>query len=420
LNTHQTLFLKKRFGEARHKISLYLEEVLSVNLLEQLGKCLRREIACDIYLSELGLERTESDAFILFHLLKLRKLEASIFLSESGVTSNKILCFKDHEMIYALTEGHEGFVEIHFTDKGFDKYLNYFTSVGPEYRLERDDISIEFLSESNTVYERTATKIFWEVTNATHITIEGIGEVAASGQKTITFLNDTILKLKAIHGDQKKIKSLKVSTINEFKIGYEVQFRNPSSNEFVAMNESQHAGVFGIAKGYDIRLIWKVAHADTVNVKPFGFYENEGTHIFNSDGSLEINIEAKFRGRSKNQKILIYSFPTPVFERKFINVNENTLKEMEISIDDFRIKALHYLKDSDNNHFRDYMDEMDSKYKSLKSALLQKMEGADFNQFYERHSIPKLSKTRKSTLLNYFKSDAKIVDNIESIRDYYE
>ena len=93
---------------------------------------------------------------------------------------------------------------------------------------------------------------------------------------------------------------------------------------------------------------------------------------------------------------------------------------MEISIDDFRIKALHYLKDSDNNHFRDYMDEMDSKYKSLKSALLQKMEGADFNQFYERHSIPKLSKTRKSTLLNYFKSDAKIVDNIESIRNYYE
>ena len=57
---------------------------------------------------------------------------------------------------------------------------------------------------------------------------------------------------------------------------------------------------------------------------------------------------------------------------------------MEISIDDFRIKALHYLKDSDNNHFRDYMDEMDNKYKSLKSTLLQKMEGTDFNEFYDQ------------------------------------
>ena len=420
MNTHQTLFLKKRFGEARHQISLYLEEVLSVDLLEQLGKCLRREIACDIYLSKLGLEKTELDAFILIHLLKLRKLGASIYLSESGEGLHKILCFKDHDMIYALEEDHENFVELHTTDKGFDEYLNYFTSVEPEYRLEPDDITIEFLSESNTVYERTATKIFWEVTNATHVAIDGIGEVADSGQKTITFLNDTILKLKATHGSQKKIKSLKVNTISEFKIGYEVQFRNPSSNEFVAMNESQHAGVFGIAKGYDVRLTWNVAHADTVNVKPFGFYENQGSHIFNSDGSIEINIEAKFRGRNKNQKILIYSFPTPIFERKFINLNQNTLKEMEISIDDFRIKALHYLKDSDNNHFRDYMDEMDNKYKSLKSTLLQKMEGTDFNEFYEQHSIPKLFKNRKSILLNYFKSDPKIVDNIESTRDYYE
>ena len=96
------------------------------------------------------------------------------------------------------------------------------------------------------------------------------------------------------------------------------------------------------------------------------------------------------------------------------------MKELEINIDDVRNKALHYLKGSDNNQFRDYMDEMDNKYRSLKSTLLQKMEGTDFNQFYEQHSIPKLFKKRKSTLLNYFKSDPKIVDNIESTRDYYE
>ncbi len=420
MNTDQTLFLKKRFGEARHKISLYLEIGLSVDLLEQLGKCLRREIACDIYLSKLGFKRIESDALILIHLLELRKLGAFIYLSERADGLNKILCFKDFEIIYTLADDQKNFTEIHTSDKEFEQSLIFFTSVEPEYRLEPDDITVEFFIESNTVYERTATKIFWEVTNATHVTIEGIGEVEPSGQKTITFLNDTILKLRATHGDQKKIKSLKVSTINEFKIEYEIQFRNPASNEFVAMNESRHAGVFGIAKGYDIRLTWKVTHADTVNVRPFGFYENEGAHIFNSDGSLEINIEAKFRGKIINKKILIYSFPIPVFERKFINLNENILKKMEINIDDFRTKTLHYLRENDNNNFRDYMDEMDNRFKLIKYDLLQKMERANFINFYERNSIPKLLKTRKSTLLNYFRSDAKIIDNIKSLTDYHD
>ena len=119
---------------------------------------------------------------------------------------------------------------------------------------------------------------------------------------------------------------------------------------------------------------------------------------------MKLNLE----GETENQKILIYSFPTPIFERKFINLNENTLKGMKLSIDDVRIKALHYLKDTDHNHFRNYMDEMDIQFMSLKSALLQKMKGSNFNEFYERHSIPKLFKTRKSTLLNYFKEDAPI------------
>ena len=84
MNTHQTLFLKKRFGEARHKISLcFGRSFVHADLLEQLGKCLRREIACDIFVSKRGLEKTESDAFLLIHLLELRKLGASIYLSES-------------------------------------------------------------------------------------------------------------------------------------------------------------------------------------------------------------------------------------------------------------------------------------------------------------------------------------------------
>ena len=420
MNIHHTLFLKKRFLEARHNISFYLEEGLSVDLLEYLGDCLIRDVSCDIFLSKLELQRIDSDAFLLNHLLKLRKLGAFIYSSESTQGFNKILCYKDFEIIYAFTGGHESFAEILDNHEEFNKNLNFFKAQQPEYRIESDDITIEFLAENNTVFELTATKIFWEVTNATQVTIEGIGKVASSGQKTITFLNDTILKLKATNGSQKKIKSIKVSTISEFKIEYEIQFRNPSSNDFVSMKESQYPGVFGIAKNYDIRLIWKIAHADKVNIRPFGFCENEGTHIFKSDGSIEINIEANFRDITKNKKILIYSFPIPVFERRYIKINEKILQKLKINIDDLRRKTLHFFKGSDTNNFRDYMDEMYIKSKSLESALLQKMERADFKKFYERHSIPKLLKNRKSILLNHFKSDSKIINKIKSLSDYYD
>ena len=114
----------------------------------------------------------------------------------------------DHRIIYAFTGSHESFMEIPVNDKTFNQNLNFFKAKQPEYRLESDDITIEFLAESNTVCERTATKIFWEVTNATQVTIEGIGRVSSSA-KTITFLNDTILKLKATNAFQKKIKSIK-------------------------------------------------------------------------------------------------------------------------------------------------------------------------------------------------------------------
>ena len=420
MNIHQTLFLKKRFLEASHNIAFFLEEGLSVDLLEYLGDCLIRDVACDIFLSKLELQRIDSDAFLLNHLLKLRKLGAFIYSSESSKGLNKILCYVDHRIIYAFTGSHESFMEIPINDKTFNQNLNFFKAKQPEYRLESDDITIEFLAESNTVCERTATKIFWEVTNATQVTIEGIGRVSSSGQKTITFLNDTILKLKATNAFQKKIKSIKVSTVSEFKIEYEIQFRNPSSKEFVSMKESKYPGVFGIAKDYDIRLIWKIAYADKVNIRPFGFRENEGTHIFKSDGSIEINIEANFRDITKNKKILIYSFPIPVFKRKYIKINENILQKLKINIADLRTKTLHLMKESDTNNFRDYMDEMYTKSKSIETALLQKMERADFKKFYERHSIPKLLKNRKLTLLNHFKSDSKIINKIKSLSDYYD
>ena len=116
-----------------------------------------------------------------------------------------------------MTGSHESFAEILINDKEFHQNLNFFKAQEPEYRIESDDITVEFLAESNTVCERTATKIFWEVTNATQVTIEGIGKVASSGQKTITFLNDTILRLKATNGSQKKIKSIKINSVPRSK-----------------------------------------------------------------------------------------------------------------------------------------------------------------------------------------------------------
>jgi hypothetical protein len=103
LNTDQTLFLKKRFEEAGHKISLYSEEVLSADILESLGKCLKREIACDIFVSKRGLEKMESDAFLLIHLLKLRKLGASIYSLLSDIKVSRYFIQETKNLMNILT-----------------------------------------------------------------------------------------------------------------------------------------------------------------------------------------------------------------------------------------------------------------------------------------------------------------------------
>ena len=96
------------------------------------------------------------------------------------------------------------------------------------------------------------------------------------------------------------------------------------------------------------------------------------------------------------------------------------MQKLKINIADLRTKTLHLMIESDINNFRDYMDEMYTKSKSIETALLQRMETADFKKFYERHSIPKLLKNRKLTLLNHFKSDSKIINKIKSLSDYYD
>ena len=41
-----------------------------------------------------------------------------------------------------------------------------------------------------------------------------------------------------------------------------------------------------------------------------------------------------------------------------VKINENILQKLKINIADLRVKTLHFMKDSDTNNFRDYMDEM--------------------------------------------------------------
>ncbi len=411
----------KRFlSESRSNICVYLEDILENDLLDELTRCLRREIPCEVFVSSKALKIIENNAFALINLLKLRKFGAFIYQKNFEDCPYDILFFRDFNTLFGLKNNESEWETMHRSEPKFTDYDFFFRVSPPEYRIEKDDLLVEFHSESALVFERTATKIYWDITNASSIYIDGIGEVESSGQKTITLLNDTVLKLKAVNQGTAKFKAIKIGTISDFKIDYEVQFMNPASKEFVKLHESDFGGVFGIASGYDIKLIWNVPHADQVLVKPFGFYDNKGSYIFNSSGSIEINIEAKFRGKIHNKKILIYAFPVPVFERKFIEIQDRFVLSRKIELNDIRRRMYNDLRNRESHSFRSVMESLNLKTISLRSQLLEKLKDHGFDSFYEKHSIPKLSKQRKATLLNYFKERPKVKDTINSIKNYYD
>ena len=274
--------------------------------------------------------------------------------------------------------------------------------------------------DNANVIEETATRIHWKSNNASAVEIDGLGVVPTSGEQSVKILDDTIINVRASNQKQVKIKSLAIKVLKQLNIDYEVMFLNPASKQFVSLEQEDSSGVYGVTQGSKIKLVWNIAQADEVKIRPFDLSEKSGEYVFHPNGTTEIDIQASLQGNVKKTRIIIHEFPMPIFSHALISVEDKYLPSIEFEARDLRAKALDFLDKKGYLNNDKFTEEMRGKAASNEKELMGIYEKLNFQEFYDAHAIPKLNDKIKTRLKSYFKDQPSVISMINSIRNYYE
>jgi len=413
-------------SQAKSSIKLYVGEVLDLEVIEDSHRSTKRHIALDLYFSSRAINLIENQPFLLSKLYRLREAGTNLYRANSFEDKLNIVCQIDYQKTLELTNSNHPQPSscYDYGDPKFEIYKQRFQQIDDElveYREDDQDIKISFTADNGYVIKNNPTRIHWNVTRATYIEMDGIGEVPATGSKTITVLNDTIINIRASNQKQKKVKSLNINTINQLVIDYDVQFLNPASKKFCSLKQEDNNGVFGITKGNKVKLVWQVDHADEVEIKPFGSTEKRGEHIFAVNEVLEITIVAKIRhGKTKNTRIIIHEFPVSVFTQKLIAIDERFLPKIEFQVKDMRMEAYSFLREKGYLKFNDVTARLRKQTLACEQELRSMYHRHNFRSFYQTHSIADLNKLIKDRLLYYFRDKPSILSIVNRLPDSHD
>ena len=407
--------------QTRHAAHLIISVHLGKELLKKLEQLLTRSVVVDLYVSIHVVDQLETQPFLKNLLFRLIKLGMTVFKLSDKFLDYDLIIYRDFKTIGKLNPG--GFVISGENDSlRINQWIRTFTTRSHkvmEYGREDGDINAHFAVSSSVVRKNNSAIIQWEVTNASHVTISGLGDVAVKGKQQIVFLEDTFLKLSASNGAQVKSKGVFVSVLKDFQIDYDLQFLNPITKEFVSLeNAISYPGVYGIIKGSRLRLSWTAMLADKVEVKPFGISETTGHHEFCINDAIEITIEANWHNVLCSERILVYEFPIPITTRAF----EPFLPKVsyEITLSDYASEAIHYLESTGLTHLRVNTNSFRERIFNEEGKIIRRFKSLDFSSFYGDHSIQSLKDLILKRLSDYYHQDKRVQPIINSIKKYYE
>jgi hypothetical protein len=416
--------LSEFISQAKFSVKLYVGEHLDGELIEECARSVKRKVAVAIYFSDTIVGEIEEQPFIISKLYQLRDSGASIYDVSDFDNTKSFICQIDFETTLEIDLIDDGRASYFKNGESlYNTYQRLFDKTdheNVEFRTEQDDIVLSFNVDSPIVIEGTSITIHWKTNNASVVEIDGLGTVSDSGQQSLRILDDTIINIRASNQRQVKIKSLSINVIKQLSIDYDVQFFNPASKQYVSIKEESSSGVYGVTQGNKIKLVWDVEEAENVSIAPFDIVEKSGEHTFHANGTSEINIKANLQGNLKMTRIIIHEFPMPIFNHKLIAVDDKFLPNIEFEAKDLRNKAVDFLDKKGYLKYDKFTEELRGKAISYEKELISLYEDANFQEFYNSHSIPKLNEKIKTRLKSYFKEQPSVTSMIDSMRNYYE
>jgi hypothetical protein len=380
-----------------------------------------RDVVLDLFLTEKGIEGLKEAGMSYLKLHQIHDEGASVFQIDDGFSDFDTVLELDHRTVLCTKAGLSGFQQFQSTSPRFRDFEERFQMMakGPDLLQTQQDINIFFGAENGRVLQDSSTQIFWEVSNAESIHISGIGEVPNTGHKRVTVFKDTVLVLQSRNGDQVRRKSLVIRVIEGLKIDYDLEFRNPASKEFSSLKNEQSCGVFGVHRGHRLRLSWNIPEAEEVLVEPFGKRSNSGSVEFMPNGIQKIRIRVWLQGKETTQEVVVQEYPVDLIYDRFVDIEEKYLPSMKISAKNHFQDMSAYLEKQNLLDPPLYLLEIKRKSEEQARSLSALSKRFSFEEFYLENDLGELSRMTQKRLKAYFRDKPKVLEMLNSIRNYY-
>ena len=323
----------KSLTAVKESLLLFSNVILGAWLIDELELLLARQISVDLILTERLINEVERQPFLLHELLDLRKKGASIFVETE---------FKEEIELELITDFSQGLSSDH---KGHEIYLqnNEWQQVriekfreikknSKEYRLESEDIDIQFNASCYNAYEKDQVELVWDVKNAKKVWLENIGEVEHQSKLRLQINGDRIFKLKAINEGGQKLSSLKIAVKKRISFQYNVDFFNPASKSYSRIYDEQKKGVFGVIKGQRVRISWFADQMESLWFSEMGTVPMNGEYTYMSENIENFEFKIGLGSKFKTEKIIIQCFPIPLFREKLVTIDAQQLFQRRIGV----------------------------------------------------------------------------------------
>jgi hypothetical protein len=405
---------------ANRSIQFYCPAELPERILKAIEKGLDAGMASTLVVGGSLMNESSDNPFYLYKILHLSNLGGYVFTAEQE--HEDVFCLRvDHQVLFVFEAQDLKAEALDHGDNRNKKWMNYFevlSSTGAEFRSRQSDIQIEFWADHSIAIPDTSTNIHWKVSNAIEVYIDGLGAVSNEGSAEQLMQNRLLLNLTAYGRQQKKIKTLCIEIAEKPQITYEVEFFNPTSNAYVALPEDAGTGVFGVSKGHRVRVRWNVKHADAVRVKPLGLSSFSGEHEFLPDEPMQFYIEASLQDTIEVKRIMVQSFPVPVFTDQLIEVDLSRIKASQIEWKPRYASAEKFLEDK-GLWSADQLNGYKRKVEYNERIFRERFEHSLFQDFYEQHNHARLNRSLVQRMKSYFRNEPSIIELIKSMREYY-
>ncbi len=394
---------------------IFIGHTIEEKLLEELKRALDRQLVLDLFLLPETLGEIEQRPFLLNRLLALKANGANIYVSDRFQAPANIEYICQIDFCRTDTISSSNILE-EMDDLPYGELFKSAIDVTEEYGSTSGDIKLELKAKEQTVLKGKSTKVHWGVINADDISIEGIGEVASSGKIEVQILEDSYLVIRAARKGQTKRRAILIRAVERVDISYDLQFLNPTSRKFVSLTSEE--GVFGVSKGHQVKLIWKVQHAEVVEVQPFGLTKKEGEHVFEPEGTMGINIQARLQSKVTSRRIIVHEFPMPVFSEKLIRIKDDFLSEFHTSFTDYSKRAQEVIDKAKFSNRDKVYEQILERTRTREQLLFRKYSELNFTDFYDNHSINRLNKSILDRLKSYFRDEPKVKEMIELLHNH--